>query len=163
MPLRALISASISAALQAWWLRQLWQAKPTLWAQLLRPLAWLYGRLWVWHQRRQPLPEPTPVPVVVVGNFVLGGAGKTPVVMALVQALLAAGKHPGVVSRGYGRAGNAVSEVQMGSLPGEVGDEPLLIRRRTRVPVWVGRQRLAAARALCARHPEVDVLVYDDG
>lgn len=155
--------ASFSAALQAWWLGQCWQASPTLGAQLLRPLAWLYGRLLAGQRHWQPAAEPTPVPVVVVGNFVVGGAGKTPVVMALVQALLAAGMQPGVVSRGFGRRSNEVTEVRTGSLPDQVGDEPLLIRRRTHVPVWVGRQRLAAARALCAQHPEVDVLVSDDG
>lgn len=103
------------------------------------------------------------MPVVVVGNLVVGGAGKTPTVIALVQALRAAGHRPGVLSRGYGRQGKQILEVRADSHPGNVGDEPLLIHRRTGVPVWVGAERLAAARALCTAHPGVDVLVSDDG
>ena len=104
-----------------------------------------------------------PVPVIVVGNLVVGGAGKTPTVMALVQALRAAGWTPGVVSRGHGRRGAQTLAVDDASLADDTGDEPLLICRRTQVPVWVGRRRLEAARALCAAHPEVNVLVADDG
>jgi tetraacyldisaccharide 4'-kinase len=74
-----------------------------------------------------------------------------------------AGRHPAVVSRGYGRSGSAPAVVRASSLATEVGDEPWLIQRRTGVPVRVDRDRLAAARALCRRHPEVDVLVLDDG
>ena len=104
-----------------------------------------------------------PVPVIVVGNLIVGGAGKTPTVMALVQALRAAGHSPGVLSRGYGRRGSQPIEVRQDSEPAAVGDEPLLIHRRTGAPVWVGADRLAAASALCAAHPGVNVLVSDDG
>jgi tetraacyldisaccharide 4'-kinase len=104
-----------------------------------------------------------PVPVIVVGNLIVGGAGKTPTVMALVQALRAAGHSPGVLSRGYGRRGSQPIEVRQESEPAAVGDEPLLIHRRTGAPVWVGADRLAAASALCAAHPGVNVLVSDDG
>jgi tetraacyldisaccharide 4'-kinase len=68
-----------------------------------------------------------------------------------------------VISRGFGRQGGGVLEVTAASKPAAVGDEPLLIHRRARVPVWVGRDRHAAAMALCARHPEVDLLIADDG
>ena len=98
-----------------------------------------------------------PVPVIVVGNLVVGGAGKTPTVMALVQALRAAGWTPGVVSRGHGRRGAQTLAVDDASLAADTGDEPLLIRRRTQVPVWVGRRRLEAARAR-----EVQVIVFDE-
>ncbi|MBN8507631.1 MAG: tetraacyldisaccharide 4'-kinase [Burkholderiales bacterium] len=104
-----------------------------------------------------------PVPVIVVGNLVAGGAGKTPTVIALVQALQAAGHRPGVISRGHGRRDTATRAVRDRSTPAEVGDEPLLIRRRTAVPTWVGARRIDAARALCAAHPEVDLIVADDG
>lgn len=104
-----------------------------------------------------------PVPVIVVGNIVVGGAGKTPTVIALVQALQEAGHRPGVLSRGHGRVGSEMREVAPDSAASLVGDEPLLIHRRTGVPVWVDRDRLAAAAALCAHHPEVNVLVCDDG
>jgi tetraacyldisaccharide 4'-kinase len=68
-----------------------------------------------------------------------------------------------VIARGYGRTGDAARAVMPGDSASAVGDEALLIRRRTGVPVWVGRDRSAAARALCAAHPEVDLLLSDDG
>lgn len=104
-----------------------------------------------------------PVPVIVVGNLVAGGAGKTPTVIALVQALRDAGHVPGVISRGHGRRDAHALPVRDDSHAAEVGDEPLLIRRRTRAPVWVARRRIEAARGLCAAQPQVDVLVADDG
>ena len=85
--------------------RHWWQPRPTVLARVLQPLAWLYGLLAARDSARRPLPLPLPVPVVVVGNYVAGGAGKTPAVIALVQALREAGHRPGVVSRGYGRSG----------------------------------------------------------
>lgn len=107
--------------------------------------------------------EELPVPVVVVGNVVAGGAGKTPVVMALVEHLKAQGYHPGVISRGYGRVQRDCREVLPASLPQDVGDEPCLVRRRTNVPVFVAPKRAHAARALLAQYPDTDVLVSDDG
>ena len=101
--------------------------------------------------------------MIVVGNLVVGGAGKTPVVIALVQALRARGWQPGVVSRGYGRAREDVRPVLPDSRAADVGDEPLLIHRRTAAPVWVGRDRPAAVRALCDAHRAVDVILSDDG
>jgi tetraacyldisaccharide 4'-kinase len=75
----------------------------------------------------------------------------------------AAGWRPGVVSRGHGRHGDEGASVKATATAAEVGDEPLLIHQRTGVPVWVGRRRALAAAALCAAHPEVNVLVSDDG
>lgn len=103
------------------------------------------------------------VPVLIVGNLTAGGSGKTPLTIWLVNHLRAQGWRPGVVSRGYGGAARGCVEVQPDSPPGEVGDEPLLIRHKTGVPVVVGRDRVAAARTLLARHPGVDVIVSDDG
>src|ERR1700738_4572916 len=71
------------------------------------------------------------VPVVVVGNVTVGGTGKTPTVIALVEALRAAGFQPGVVSRGYGAKIHEATRVTPTSQPSEVGDAPLLIARRT--------------------------------
>jgi tetraacyldisaccharide 4'-kinase len=139
------------------------QAEPTLLSRTLQPLAWFYGRL-ARHQREAaPAARQLPVPLLVVGNFTAGGSGKTPTVIAMVQALQQAGHRPGVVSRGHGRQGEQAQAVELADNAATVGDEPLLIRRRTGAPVWVGRNRPAAARALCACHPEVDVLVSDDG
>ena len=104
-----------------------------------------------------------PVPLLVVGNLVAGGAGKTPTVMALVGLLREQGWSPGVISRGHGRRGATVQAVHRRSTAAEVGDEPLLIHLRSGVPVVVGADRAAAAAALCAAHPTVDILVADDG
>jgi tetraacyldisaccharide 4'-kinase len=107
--------------------------------------------------------ERLPVPVVVVGNIFIGGTGKTPLTIWLVNELRKAGMHPGVISRGHGGAESAPVEVTGASLPADVGDEPMLIARRAGVPVVVGRKRADAGRALLAAHPEVDVIVTDDG
>lgn len=137
-------------------------ASPAWWTL---PLAALYGcatgarrrmyrRGWL---RRAGLP----VPVVVVGNIVAGGAGKTPLVMALVEGLRERGMHPGVVSRGYGGSARTPTLLGMQPDPAVVGDEPALVRGRTRAPVAVGANRVAAARLLLDTH--VDVIVADDG
>ncbi|MYM90102.1 tetraacyldisaccharide 4'-kinase, partial [Rugamonas sp. FT82W] len=104
-----------------------------------------------------------PVPVVVVGNIYIGGTGKTPLTIWLVQALQAAGMQPGVISRGHGSDGGNAREVSAASTPAQVGDEPLLIKQRTGCPVMVGRDRAATGRALLAAHPEVNILLTDDG
>jgi tetraacyldisaccharide 4'-kinase len=108
--------------------------------------------------------ERLPVPVIVVGNIFIGGTGKTPLTIWLVEQLRAAGLKPGVISRGHGGEGEgAPQEVLPGVSAREVGDEPLLIASRTGCPVVVGRRRAEAGRYLLERHPEVDVLVTDDG
>ncbi|MCM0044205.1 MAG: tetraacyldisaccharide 4'-kinase [Burkholderiaceae bacterium] len=104
-----------------------------------------------------------PVPVVVVGNLFVGGTGKTPLVIWLVGQLRARGFTPGVVARGYRASVGHATEVGAASSPLEVGDEPLLVAQKTGAPVVVGRQRAAAARRLLAAHPEVDVILADDG
>lgn len=103
------------------------------------------------------------VPVIVAGNLTVGGSGKTPFVIWLVQWLKAQGRTPGVVSRGYGRRDKALRCVGADSQADEVGDEPLLIHLKTGAPVAVGADRLAAAQLLRAHYPEVDVIVSDDG
>ncbi|HZX32565.1 MAG TPA: tetraacyldisaccharide 4'-kinase, partial [Rhodocyclaceae bacterium] len=107
--------------------------------------------------------ERLPVPVIVVGNITVGGAGKTPLTLWLAGELLRRGRHPGIVSRGYGGGAREPRPVPVDADPGVVGDEPLLLARRSGVPVWVGGDRAAAARALLAAHPAVDVILCDDG
>lgn len=134
--------------------------------RLLQPLAALYAWLAAAHRRWQRRTAPLALirPVIVVGNLVVGGAGKTPTVIALIDWLRQQGWRPGVVSRGYGRADDqALVEVHVDSTAAQVGDEPLLIHRRTGAPLVVGRDRVAAANLLLARRPEVDILVSDDG
>ena len=151
------------------WQRKLvdsWQERgPRAWA--LWPLSLLMSMLVRFRQglylsgflKRQTVP----VPVIVVGNVIVGGAGKTPVTMALVQHLQARGLRPGVISRGYGRHTKDCREVLDNSPVREVGDEPALIRRKTGVPVFVAPKRIEAARALLQAHPQVDILLSDDG
>lgn len=153
----------------AWLHRQLpliWQTRN--WASaLLLPLSGLHASL-LWLRRLayrlgwRPV-QRLPVPVLVVGNVVAGGAGKTPVTMALVEHLRQQGWRPGVISRGHGRRTPGTRPVLDNSSPADVGDEPLLIHQKTAVPVWVAVQRLEAGQALLAAHPEVDILVCDDG
>ena len=146
-----------------------WQRKGPL-AIALLPLSWCYAALGALRRTlyRSGLCKAyrAPVPVVVVGNVIAGGAGKTPVTLHLVQALQAQGWRPAVISRGYGRDTrndpNAIA-VLPGSNPRQVGDEPLLIAQRSGVPVYVAALRATAARAALQAHPEVDVLVCDDG
>jgi tetraacyldisaccharide 4'-kinase len=104
-----------------------------------------------------------PVPVIVIGNLVAGGTGKTPLVLRLAARLKQGGRRPGIVSRGY--RGSALAPVAVGanSPVDLVGDEPLLLARASGCPVWIGRDRAAAASGLLAAHPECDVLILDDG
>lgn len=105
-----------------------------------------------------------PVPVVIVGNITSGGAGKTPLCLWLIEELRRRGRHPGIVSRGYGgTVGNSVREVLADASAQQVGDEPLLLRRRAGCPVFVGRDRVAAAKALLMAYRDCDVIVGDDG
>lgn len=105
------------------------------------------------------------VPVIVIGNLYVGGTGKTPLLLATLEALRARGWHPGVVSRGYGVDVGATPKVGRGAqvTAGGFGDEPALIARESRVPVAVHPRRGAAAAALLAAFPEVDILLADDG
>ena len=104
-----------------------------------------------------------PVPVIIVGNITVGGTGKTPLTLWLAEQLLANGWHPGIISRGFGGSGSKAQEVSHNSDPATVGDEPVLMAQRKLCPVWIGRERPAAARALLAAHPECDIIISDDG
>lgn len=129
-------------------------------SQLFRLLVWLRRlgyrhKLWASHR--------LPVPVIVVGNITVGGAGKTPLVLWLVERLTAAGYRPGVVSRGYGGRVSATLAVTPTTHPELCGDEPALIAWRTHCPVWVGADRVMTARHLLAANPDCNVVISDDG
>lgn len=147
-------------------LQRAWRQRGVL-ACLLWPLSLLMGllvrlRRGLYAARILPSGHPG-IPVIVVGNVVAGGAGKTPVVMAVVRHLQARGWRPGVVSRGYGRSSTDCRAVLPDSPPSAAGDEPLLIARQCKVPVFVASQRLEAAQALRQSHPDIDIIVCDDG
>lgn len=134
------------------------------WMVVLRPLSRLFCLLAQWRrqiQRKQQ--HPLPVPVIVVGNLAVGGTGKTPLLAALASAMVARGLRIGIISRGYGgsHAGPPRS-VEPDDTATEVGDEPLWLARRTGCPVVIGRDRPAAAMALC-NSTTVDVILSDDG
>lgn len=151
-------------------LQQIWQ-KRGLAAWALAPVALLYGALVALRRalyRTGLLRSEHPGrPVIVVGNVIAGGAGKTPVVIALVKHLKAQGLQVGVISRGYGRSAQDCRAVRPDSPASEVGDEPALIARSfagdSAVPVFVAPRRITAAHALLAAHPGTDVIVCDDG
>jgi tetraacyldisaccharide 4'-kinase len=146
------------------WLQRQWfeqrRLSPALW--LLLPLTGLFialaaGKRWLTR------PEKLSVPVLVVGNITVGGAGKTPLTLWLAQQLTARGLKPGIVSRGYGGTNTSVRAVEVNANVAEVGDEPLLLARRSGVPVWIGRDRVNAGHGLLAAHPEIDLILCDDG
>ena len=142
-------SAWYGDARPPWWTWPL----AVLYGAVVRPRAWFY-RIDAMRSVRLP------VPVVVVGNLSVGGTGKTPLTIAVAEALRARGFHPGVVSRGYG--GRQREPMLLGDQPdpAEVGDEPCLIRA-SGVEVAIGRERPAAARLLL--DAGCDVLIADDG
>ncbi|WP_310615241.1 tetraacyldisaccharide 4'-kinase [Limnohabitans sp.] len=134
---------------------------------LLLPISWLFAGLVAirraLYQHGFYKQETLPVPVIVVGNVMVGGVGKTPITMALVNHLKAQGLRVGVLSRGYGRKTSSTLAVSPSSQSQNVGDEPLLIARSCQVPVFVGNSRVDAGRALLSLYPDVQVLVCDDG
>jgi tetraacyldisaccharide 4'-kinase len=103
------------------------------------------------------------IPVIVVGNITAGGSGKTPLVLWIAEFLRSKGWNPGIVSRGYGGTVDAPRAATIASEASEVGDEPIVLSRRSGCPVWVGADRVRVIEALRAANPDVDVLVLDDG
>jgi tetraacyldisaccharide 4'-kinase len=150
-----------AALTRAWY-----AARPTALAQALRPLAGLFGALAALRRAayRTGLVRSVRVrvPVVVVGNITAGGSGKTPLVVALVAALRERGFRPGIVSRGHGRRTRGTRAVAANDAAADTGDEPLLLAA-SGAPVFVGEKRADAVVQLLAAHPDVDVVVADDG
>jgi tetraacyldisaccharide 4'-kinase len=146
------------------WLNRIWydRATPPWW---LLPLSLTYGavagsRRFLYAKRLRRATRLS-CPVVVVGNLSVGGTGKTPLVCWLVARLQSLGFQPGVVTRGYGGSSGSVRIIGSSDDPRVVGDESILLARRTRVPVAVGRDRPAAAQLLV--NAGCNVIVSDDG
>jgi tetraacyldisaccharide 4'-kinase len=144
-------------------LEKMWYGPKGAW--WLAPLSGLYGflmafrsllyRLGLRHRVR------VGVPVIVVGNLTVGGTGKTPLVAWLASKLSAVGLRVGIISRGYGGRARGVTRVTIHSRASEVGDEPLMLARSAQATVFIGRDRVAVARAAAAE--KADVLISDDG
>lgn len=134
------------------------------WLHLLRPLAVVYRAMAALRRGRLVRQRgELPLPVIVVGNITVGGTGKTPVVLALVDALQKSGFRPAIVSRGYGaRPSRLPWRVRPDDDPLRSGDEPLLMARRSGVPVMLDPDRCRAIRALAA-DTDADVIISDDG
>ena len=147
-------------------LAQAWRRRGLL-AWLLWPLSLIYRLLVtsrrLLYQGGLLASARLPIPIVVVGNVVAGGAGKTPVVIALAEHLQQRGVRVGIISRGYGRNTRGCLEVTRERSAQEVGDEPALIHRRTGAPVFVATQRVQAAWALLTTYPETQIILSDDG
>jgi len=146
------------------WLNRIWydRATPPWW---LLPLSLTYGavagsRRYLYVKRLRKSVRLSS-PVVVVGNLSAGGTGKTPLVCWLVARLTDLGFKPGVVTRGYGGSSRNVRLVKPSDDPSIVGDESILLARRTGAPVAVGRDRPAASQLLV--NAGCDVIVSDDG
>ena len=145
------------------WLNQIWYGgvEPPAWLRWLVPLyraAFVLDRSIKTSRRPKDLAA---IPIAVVGNLTVGGSGKTPLVIRLCRLLEQAGLRPGVVSRGYGRSDRHLVLVKANSSPSEAGDEPLVIARRTGVPVVVSSDRCEGARKLISQG--VNVIISDDG
>ncbi|MFA5664621.1 tetraacyldisaccharide 4'-kinase [Castellaniella sp.] len=145
-------------------LHRIWSTRGPV-STLLLPLSFLYGWLSGIHLRRQSRRAwRAPVPVIVIGNILVGGTGKTPLAQALCAYLQSQGRHPGLISRGYGTRIGARPHLSIDAQDSHwLGDEPALLHAATRVPVAVHPRRALAAQALLAACPEVDVLIADDG
>lgn len=147
-----------------WFTRAWHEGHPALW--LLWPLMLLYAlitglRRWLYRAGIFSAQD-FPVPLVVVGNITVGGTGKTPLTLALIERLRAEGFKPGVVSRGYGGHGDYPLIVNEEVIAEECGDEPLTLFRRTAVPLVVDPKRSAAVAHLLANF-DCDVVLCDDG
>lgn len=153
------------------WFTHQWQ-RNSPWQLLLRPLSWGFAAAAAIRRfayRHGWLESASvAVPVIIVGNISVGGTGKTPLVLALVDALTARGKHCGIVTRGYQSRSNTDPGSVIHVVPARSGfetvsDEASLLARRSGVPVYAGADRVDAAQTLLRNHAEVDVIVSDDG
>ncbi len=135
-----------------------WRETPTLLARLLQPFGFVYGRITL-RRMRQPGTD-AGLPVICVGNFIAGGAGKTPTTITIARLLEERDEKPFVLMRGYGgRLAGPVEVDPDRHRAADVGDEPILMARHARTVI--ARDRLAGARL--ARGLGASIVVMDDG
>ena len=144
-----------------------WQ-RQAAWLWLLLPISWLYGLITMLHRQAYKMgllsSYRAPVPVMVIGNISVGGSGKTPLIIALVDYLQDRGVKVGVISRGYGGDSSQMPAlVDAASLPNVVGDEPCLIVNMTDAPMAVCPNRKQAITTLLNAHPKLQFIIADDG
>ena len=148
------------------WLQHQWRGT-TAWHVLLVPLSWLFAALSALRRLCYKLgvfrTRHLPVPVIVIGNISVGGTGKTPLTIWLAEQLSAQGWRPAIISRGYGGSADTAQAVHATSMVNVVGDEPLLLAQRLSCPVWIGPSRPAVGRALLTAHPDINIIISDDG
>lgn len=142
----------ISNAPPFWWKKQGWQS------YALTPLSWVYGWFSGKRMRRKHRPS-VEVPVICIGNFTVGGAGKTPTAIAIAEAAIAKGLRPGFLSRGYGGTLDVTTLVEPHHRASEVGDEPLLLNRYAMTVI--SRRRVEGAHRLV--NAGADLIIMDDG
>ena len=142
-------------------------SKPSVMAVFLYPFT-LFSHCYLWFQfKSRQLGWQTvnhlPLPVLVVGNIMVGGTGKTPIVMHLAERLAELGWRVGVIARGHGVSLSTSTEVTPQSLASHVGDEALLLKIRLGVPVFAGRHRAQTAAHLLRTYPQTQIILSDDG
>lgn len=146
-------------------IQEAWQTQAK-WLVVLRPLAWLYRGGFLLNQKMYQLgikrAYRAPVPVMVIGNITVGGSGKTPLLIHLVNHLQAHQVRVGVISRGYGGQGPFPALVEQDAMPKQVGDEPCLIVQATQAPMAVGPNRQKSIELLLSRY-DLDLIISDDG
>ena len=147
----------------------------TLWYSAKKPPVFLRGLSKLFDKQRQSREKKLTkiwsvttrlnVPVVVVGNITVGGTGKTPIVLFLIQVLRDLGYTVGVISRGYGGSypKNSQNVLHKASTAVDVGDEAFMIHQLASVPLAVSSNRVQGAQALLKQYPEIDLIISDDG
>jgi len=140
--------------------------KQAKWLIVLRPLSWIYRAGFLLNKKLYQMgiksSYQAQVPVMVIGNITVGGSGKTPLLIQLVNYLHSQNVRVGVISRGYGGKGPFPAYVDLESVPDIVGDEPCLIVQSTGVPMVVGSNRQRSIEYLLSKH-ELDLIISDDG
>ena len=144
-----------------------WRKQNALFYCVLKPLSWLFALISLLRRKAYALgllkTHALSAPVIIVGNIHVGGSGKTPVVIWLVEQLKQQGFQPGVISRGYGGNVKLPTAVHANSNPKQVGDEPVLIANRCDCPIFVGANRVHVGLELLKAHPNCNVIISDDG